>query len=48
MLAILFMASSVLIGLGIVGSYVWRTYENSKARPAAVTRAREIFSSRPR
>ena len=48
MLAVLFMASSVLIGLGIVGSYVWRTYENSKARPGAVTRARETFSSRQR
>lgn len=46
MLAILFMASSVLIGLGIVGSYVWRTYENSKGRPPAVTRSRERFSSR--
>jgi len=43
MLGILFMASSVLIGLGIVGSYVWRTYENSKGRPGAVTQSRELF-----
>jgi len=43
MLALLFVASSVLIGLGIVGSYVWRTYENSKARPTAVTMTREQF-----
>ena len=43
MLALLFMASSVLIGLGIVGSYVWRTYENSKGRPSAVTMTHERF-----
>ena len=43
MLALLFMASSVLIGLGIVGSYVWRTYENSKGRPGAVTMSHERF-----
>ena len=43
MLALLFMASSVLIGLGIVGSYVWRTYENSKGRPSAVTMSHERF-----
>ncbi len=47
MLAILFMASSILIGLGIVGSYVWRTYENSKGRPTAVTMTHEQFGSRP-
>lgn len=45
MLAILFMASSVLLGLGIVGSYVWRTYENSKRRPGAITMSRELFDS---
>ena len=46
MLALLFMASSVLIGLGIVGSYVWRTYENSKRRPTAVTMTHERFEPR--
>jgi glycosyltransferase involved in cell wall biosynthesis len=45
MLALLFMASSVLIGLGIVGSYVWRTYENSKGRPTAVTMTHERFDA---
>jgi polyisoprenyl-phosphate glycosyltransferase len=45
MLALLFVASSVLIGLGIVGSYVWRTYENSKGRPTAVTMTHERFDS---
>jgi hypothetical protein len=47
MLAILFMASSILIGLGIVGSYVWRTYENSKGRPTAVTMTHEDYSAGP-
>jgi len=48
MLALLFMASSVLIGLGIVGSYVWRTYENSKGRPTAVTMTHERFERNTR
>jgi glycosyltransferase involved in cell wall biosynthesis len=43
MLALLFIASSVLLALGIVGSYVWRTYENSKGRPTAVTMSHEQF-----
>lgn len=47
MLALLFVASSVLIGLGIVGSYVWRTYENSKGRPTAVTMTHERFGPDP-
>lgn len=33
---ILFFAGLNLLGLGILGSYVWRTYENTKARPLAV------------
>jgi len=48
MLALLFVASSVLIGLGIVGSYVWRTYENSKGRPASVTMTHERFERNER
>lgn len=43
MLALLFVASSVLMALGIVGSYVWRTYENSKGRPTSVTMTHERF-----
>jgi len=33
---VLFFAGLNLFGLGIIGSYVWRTYENTKARPLAV------------
>ena len=42
-LAVFFMTSLMLISLGIVGSYVWRTYENSKGRPGAVTMTHERF-----
>jgi polyisoprenyl-phosphate glycosyltransferase len=43
MLAVFFTASLILIALGLVGSYVWRTYENSKGRPAAVPMTHERF-----
>ena len=35
-IAIVFFAGLNLLGLGIIGSYVWRAYENTKARPLAV------------
>lgn len=36
MLIILFFAGINMLGLGIIGAYVWRAYENTKARPLAV------------
>ncbi|WP_242493821.1 glycosyltransferase family 2 protein [Sanguibacter massiliensis] len=45
MLVILFSTFVLLAGLGIVGSYVWRTYENSKARPGSITRRTEHFGA---
>lgn len=39
MLAVLFTGALNLLGLGIVGSYVWRGYENTKGRPLAVVRS---------
>jgi len=36
MLAISFLGCLNLLGLGIVGSYSWRTYENTKNRPLAI------------
>lgn len=36
MLAILFLGAVNLLGLGLVGAYAWRGYENSKRRPLAV------------
>lgn len=44
MLTILFSASLILLGLGIVGNYVWRTYENTKRRPSGIIRAQREFS----
>jgi glycosyltransferase involved in cell wall biosynthesis len=46
MLVMLFSTFTLLFGLGIVGSYVWRTYENSKGRPGAVTMSHETFDGR--
>jgi glycosyltransferase involved in cell wall biosynthesis len=43
MLTLLIMGSLTLSGLGVVGSYVWRTYENSKRRPGAVRTLVERF-----
>ena len=43
MLLLLFSLSAILFALGIVGSYVWRTYENSKGRPLFVPLSHETF-----
>jgi hypothetical protein len=43
MLVLLLSTFSLLFGLGVVGSYVWRTYENSKGRPASVAMSHELF-----
>jgi glycosyltransferase involved in cell wall biosynthesis len=43
MVTILFSASLILFGLGVVGNYVWRTYENTKHRPLGVVRLRKAF-----
>ncbi len=37
-LAIVFFGSLNMIGLGIIGSYVWRAYETIKGRPGAIVR----------
>lgn len=36
MLVILFSTFMLLLALGIVGTYVWRAYENTKRRPGAI------------
>jgi glycosyltransferase involved in cell wall biosynthesis len=43
MTAIVFFASLNLFALGIMGSYVWRAYENTKGRPIAVVMRDERF-----
>jgi glycosyltransferase involved in cell wall biosynthesis len=40
MLVVLFLGTLNLFGLGLVGTYAWRGYENSKQRPLAVVSIR--------
>ncbi len=40
MIVILTLGSLNLLGLGVVGSYAWRAFENSKSRPLSVTAMR--------
>ena len=47
MLMLFLLCSSILLALGIVGSYVWRTFENSKRRPGAVPMQHERFPGGP-
>ena len=42
-LTIVFLGSVNLLGLGIVGSYAWRTYENTKARPIVIPMSIHLF-----
>jgi len=37
-LTITFTGALILLALGVIGSYVWRTYENTKGRPRSVIR----------
>lgn len=43
MLVMLFATGSILFALGIVGTYVWRTFENTKNRPNSVVMRREMY-----
>ena len=43
MLVITFLGAVNLLGLGIVGSYAWRAYENTKGRPLAIVLRDECF-----
>ncbi|MHA6197612.1 glycosyltransferase family 2 protein [Pseudomonas wadenswilerensis] len=45
MLMITFLGCLNLLGLGIVGSYAWRAYENTKNRPLAIPMRIERFGS---
>jgi glycosyltransferase involved in cell wall biosynthesis len=40
MMVILFSTFTMLVALGIVGSYVWRAFENTKRRPGAIVMSR--------
>lgn len=42
-LTVLFFGALNLLGLGVVGSYAWRAFENTKQRPLAVVQSEEVF-----
>lgn len=44
-LAIVFFGGLNTLGLGIIGGYVWRAYENTKRRPSAMVMRREEFGA---
>ena len=43
LLVILFFTASNTLSLGIIGSYVWRAFENSKGRPQVIVMATDTF-----
>lgn len=43
-IVVVFFGGLNLLSLGIVGSYAWRAYENSKQRPLAITLRSEAFA----
>ncbi len=44
-ITIVFFAALNLMGLGIIGSYVWRTFENTKSRPQSVVMSALEFNT---
>ena len=44
-IAVVFFSGLNMLGLGIIGSYVWRAYENTKSRPLAVVMRERRFVS---
>jgi glycosyltransferase involved in cell wall biosynthesis len=44
-LTIIFFGALNLLGLGIIGTYAWRTYENTKRRPSALVMTQVDFAS---
>ena len=46
-LIVTFFGALNCLGLGIVGGYVWRTYENTKLRPNYIVARREHFAATP-
>jgi polyisoprenyl-phosphate glycosyltransferase len=48
LLVLLFFSGLNCVGLGIIGSYVWRGYEAAKGRPGAIVRASTPYGARDR
>ena len=47
MVAVMFFGAINALGLGIVGSYAWRAYENTKRRPLSLTLLERTFEAQP-
>lgn len=47
MLLLLTAFTALMLSLGVIGSYVWRTFENTKNRPLYVPMVHEVFDGRP-
>lgn len=47
MLSIMFFGALNIFGLGLLGSYVWRAFENTKRRPNYIEMSREHFRGDP-
>jgi len=45
-LTVLFFGGLNALGLGIVGTYAWRGFENTKGRPLGIVRLRQTFGGR--
>lgn len=45
-LAVMFFGGLNALGLGVIGEYVWRTYENTKGRPLAITARHQTFDTK--
>lgn len=45
-LAVMFFGGLNSLGLGVIGEYVWRTYENTKGRPLAITARHQTFDAK--
>ena len=43
MLVVLLSTTGLMTAIGVVGLYVWRTFENTKGRPATITMRHEFF-----
>ena len=43
-LLIMFFGTLNILGLGVIGLYVWRTFENTKGRPGYIVATREEFA----
>jgi len=43
LIALMFSTSSILLGLGIVGDYAWRAFENTKMRPLSIVESEIKF-----